>query len=256
MKSQINDVMRISDKGYIDKVSDVREIIDDMVTCKLDQLIVPGFSAMQMGHDLLDSLFLPSAYPQLLSFGELLNLIRVAYLHDNLIEWMALLKIFFTWTEPVISKVKLFAAVPIKSLANLVDKRSKTEKGSLFFIYLYERVHNNFGYDLTRTTTIGQLFSLLGNMTAWEPPLPISEFEKKTHASCEIIKILMIDMFRFAYPEMFVLSKLKDRLASYCRDWSSDKFDFEFGSRFDNPVYDFDVFATRGVPVGNQQQED
>lgn len=256
MKSQINDVMRISDKGYIDKVSDVRETVDDLISCKLDQLIVPGFSAAQMGHDLLDSLFLPSAYPQLLSFGELLNLIRVAYLHDNLIEWTALIKIFFTWEEPVISKVKLFAAVPIKALANLVDKKSKSEKGSLFFIYLYERAHNSFGYDLTKTTTIGQLLALMGTMTNWEPPLPISEFEKKTHASCEIIKILMIDMIRFAYPEMFVLSKLKDRLASYCQDWSSDKFDFEFGSRFDNPVYDFDVFATRGVPVENQQQEE
>ena len=247
--------MTLYPKNYIDDPDDVKNITDDLMICTLDKLTVPGHNTIDVGKNLLHSMFLPCDKPQELCFGELLNLFRVSYLHDNALEWMGLIRIFFAWTANVIGTVKLFAAISVKSLADMIDQRSGTERGNFFFLKIYEKLHMYFNFDMTRTTTVGQLFSLLEpSMTQWNPPQPLDDFAHKAYVGCEIIKMMMIDLFRFGYSEFFVLSKLKDKLAADCDDWSGYYYDAEFGNRFDITDYDFDVFATRSIPVENQQQ--
>ncbi|MCH5193288.1 MAG: hypothetical protein J1F11_04950 [Oscillospiraceae bacterium] len=239
MKVHFTELMKLSDKGYIDDQENVKKITDALVNSTLDELTVPCYDTMQLGRALLYEKYLPYSRPQDICFGELANLLRINCLERMSPTWSSKIKDVLACSSGYIGKARLFTAVTVKAFTDYIDAKTGTSMGSMVYSRIQFKALRWLSFEITDTMTIGQLFCRMGpSMTQWNNTQPLEAFTEYALTCCEITDLLFIDCLRFAYGEMFSLVSLKDRITADCKDWKNrSDFDRQYGVKYEDISY-------------------
>ena len=244
MKKKFDSIMRLSNKGYIDNPKDVKEITDAMMSCTLEDLALPSCNIMPISTRLLEIFYLPSAVAEEVRFGELLNLFRVYCLEVNSAEMAAQLVPILIKLSQTIGKVRLFTAIPIKSLMNYIANMALSPLPGQVYNRICGKCARHLGFNLPDDATIGDFLDRINvRMTRWTPGTSLDGFVDYAQNCCEIVKMMLIDCLRIGYIDMFKLSKLNDRLGKLAEEQGAlsrtelhrlnRQFSAEFNTKYD-----------------------
>ena len=237
-------VMRLSNKGYIDNPEDVGEITDAMMNRTLAEMTVPSYNTAYLGGRLLECVYLPAGVAEAVRFGELLNLIRVCCLETDEPEMAAKLVPMLRSVSQTVGSVKLFTAIPIKSLMQFIIDKANSPRPAYLYARICEKSSTELRYTIGDETTIGDFIRHIENrMTHWLPGSSLDEFTKYAHSCCEIVKMLLVDCLRVGYLEMFKLSEFHSRIEKLAAEqgccsksdlmWLNKKYAESYNTKYD-----------------------
>ena len=191
--------MSSSVKGYIDDPVKAEKIIDDFMNSTLGELTVPGYDTKQFGIRLLNDTYSASyvRHPEDICFSQLLALTGIR--SENTPEFWSNIKDLLCTVQGHVGKARLFMSVTLKALTDFVNRKTNSIKGSRTFNGIKERAENCLDFNVTDTTTVGQLFRRFGAMTRWNNRFSLKEYEEHVLDCCSIIRLAMDEYFRDVY---------------------------------------------------------
>lgn len=186
----------------------------------------------EAGNMLRITALLPSEKAKELCFAEYLSLLRISCCLSKASDYAAKLRIPFSDFDNMPLKMSKFSEVAVKAFTSFVDSKSDSLKGSSVYERVCDIAADNDIMIITALTTFKQLFRRITMLTAdWNGQCSIVEFAKRAAACAQIIKLLMVDCFRFAFGDMFVLTNLKNKLVEDADTWENKKaFEKWFGT--------------------------
>lgn len=233
MGKSFDELMRLSDKGYIDRFDDIDGIIYSLMNTSPEELeACYGSRANLIAGNLLILNSLPDEYISKLKFCDLLNMtahLGEIYDINKIYKYTELTGDMLLTAQNTIPKIKLFLAISIKSFTDFIDRKAGTNKCSKIYREIQDIAEVDLNLDITDTTTFGGLLNRLINlMTRMSIGHPVEEFVDRREYCNEIIKMLFIDCMRLGYKELFDYVKLEISLYQT----ACDKFDFENEFKF------------------------
>lgn len=223
MSKQLDRIMRISDKGYVDDFDDIEEILEHFLNYTVETLtcvLPPGSKIQEFADNIvrrLGNIELESSstdYTDTLRISDLLCMMRyfevffsdpdhisLSYmknLRNNICEMKIL-----PWAE-------LFLAISIDSLMKFFT--SKT--GTLEYTELYWRIcissKECATFEMTKETTLKMLLDgICGDMFAsWNPGFNTDEYIDKIENCCLIVKQVFVDGIAAYYYNRFDIFEL------------------------------------------------
>lgn len=230
MRKTLSELMSETAGNRISDPIEVGKLVTELAYITLGEL---SREMTEWGEGLLRYMGLPDRDAYTLRFGELLNMIRIVCCNDKVSDYAARLKLSFIELSEGSAYVKLFKAVTLGAFTDFIDQKSGTLRGSS----VYNRISSIGVYDLSiraaRDMTLGELFKEFGAITRWNIGCSLKRFAERTSACCLIIKLLMVDCFRFAFPDLFSFSELENRFNGYDDDLCEyDRID-SFGDAYD-----------------------
>lgn len=242
MSKQIDRIMRISDKGYIDDFDDIEEILEHFLSYTVETLtcVLPlGLKVKEFADNIVRKLgnmeleCSNTAYTESLRISDLLCIMRyfeLSYSDSDtiLLSYMKNLRSNICGLK-VLPWAELFLAISVDSLMKFFT--SKT--GSLEYmencwrICISAKKYANFS--MTEQTTLQMLLDgICGDLFAsWNPGFDTDEYIDKIENCCLIIKQIFVDGIAAWYYNRFDILELSKSIKGNAIkfDESNDDFD-------------------------------
>ena len=222
MSTKLDEMMSFAENGCINDPVEAGKIITELAYCTVGEL---SSEAVSWCGRLLNFFFLPTENAPTLCYGELVNLLRLECCELKGDDYAASLGVTLFKLSENSMHVKLFKAVTLGAFTDFIDRKSKTLNGTSVYNRVADVARSVLDTDISRGMTFNRLYSKFGSLTAWRIGTSLQRFAERASAYCLITKLLLIDCFRFAFSDLFVLSDLKDKLVGYGDNWEK-KADF------------------------------
>ncbi|MDE6592706.1 MAG: hypothetical protein K2K57_06550 [Oscillospiraceae bacterium] len=223
MSKQLDRIMRISDKGYVDDFDDIEEILENFLSYTVETLtcvLPPGYKVQEFADNIVRKLgnikFESSStdYTDTLRLSDLLCIMRyfeVSYSDSDtiLLSYMKNLRNNICGLK-VLPWAKLFFAISVDSLMEFFT--SKT--GSLEFMENCWRIcistKKCSAFEMTKGTTLKMLLDgICGDLFAsWNPGFDTDEYIDKIENCCLIVKQVFVDGIAAWYYNRFDILEL------------------------------------------------
>ena len=210
MRKKLSELISETEGNRISDPTEAGRFVTELANVTLGEL---SREMTEWGEALLKYMPLPANNAYSLRYGELLNLLRIFCCDTRESDYAARLKVSLIEGAECSVYVKLFKAITLEAFVKFIDRKSETRRGSS----VYDRVRRTaweHGIYIEPYMTFGELFKAIGVITRWNIGCSVSSFAERTSACCLIIKLLMVDCFRFAFPELFIYSELERRVSA------------------------------------------
>ncbi len=223
MPKQLDRIMRISDKGYVDDFADIEEILEHFLSYTIETLtcvLPPGNKVHEFADNIvrkLGNIELESSdntYTDTLRISDLLCMMRYFEVSFSDPDHILLSYMKNLWNNIISLKVlpwaELFLAISIDSLMEFFS--SKT--GSLEYMELCWRIcistKKCAAFEMTKVTTLKMLLDgICGDMFAsWNPGFDTDEYIDKIENCCLIVKQVFVDGIAAWYYNRFDILEL------------------------------------------------
>ena len=254
MSKHIDEIMRISDKGYADNFEDIKDILENFMSYTVEEIagVLPyGYNLKSFSDDVIQKLGDISlangnyeAYKDILQLSDLFCTMKY---FDEKYKYIFKYNPLFSYMRSMyciirdaknLPWVKLFQAISVTSLMDFFD-RTFTDKnkphlifGNKFYYINYSRIYKSIclsakkyaSFEVTDTTTVKQLFSGVRDTfySCWNPCQSQSDYFEKIERCALILKHIFVDGLGTWYYDRFSIFELTKRINS-----KIDKFDFD-----------------------------
>lgn len=208
MGKYLDEMINKAENNRISDLDKVWENAERLAYSKLGELS-PDFAYYGEWH--LKWFALPYADSNSLRFGELLCLKRVQCCSCECDDFAAGLLPLLS-RDGFLPEVRAFLNSTIDAFTRAIDKYRGLTRGRSVYGRICHVAEQELNIDITPDMTVKELFDKFGSITVWNPHSLLDSFYKRTKACCLIAKLLLIDCFRFAFGELFIMSDLKIRL--------------------------------------------
>lgn len=219
MGKYLDELISSAQNKRIDDPEEAGRITTELAYCTLGEL---SSEMTKWGEGLLNFTYLPKENAYTLRFGELLNLLRIMCCELGLSDYAARLRLSLFDITSHSTEVKLFKAVTLGVFADFIDRKTGTLRGSSVYNRVSLIAEEKLGLEIGREMTFDKLLSKFTPMMYWNYASSLKLFTERISACALIIKLLMIDCFRFAFGELFGFSDLKDRLVEQTENWEKE----------------------------------
>ena len=227
MSKQIDRIMQISDKGYVDDFADIEEILENFLNYTVETLtciLPPGHKVHEFADNIvrkLGNIELESGstdYTDTLRISDLLCMMRYFEVFFSNPDHILLSYMKNLWNNIISLKVlpwaELFFAISVDSLMEFFT--SKT--GSLEYmencwrICISAKKYSNFS--MTKQTTLQMLLDgICGDLFAsWNPGFDTDEYIDKIENCCLIVKQVFVDGIAAWYYNRFDILELSESI--------------------------------------------
>lgn len=227
-----------------DKVGENAEKLANSTLGELSDALV------KHGEDVLKQLGLPCDNARSLRFGQLLCLKRTQCCESRSDDPAASLLPLLTDAGSTV--IKQFMASTLAAFAEFSDVKTGLPRARSVLNRVRFIAEHELNISVAPVITVRELLSYFADMTKWtnwDTDTPLGEFYRRAKACCLIIKLILIDCFRFAFGELFFYGELKAELEhpddlfieidEYDGEYS-EKYDINrFGDEYDTEAEDF-----------------
>lgn len=277
MSKYLNELMRFSDKGYVDGYDNVEEAVDNMLNTRLEEI---QFSQSYDPAVLVRRLFILNNVPN--GYYDVSYLAPEYLVRLKLSETIALAEHYYDYDEKrgygsvnLSSQVyemlfyaakrcfnaQFFLSVSVKALADYADKISGGTKGSEMYSCIEKAARETLSLTVDGTLTLYDLFSKLESVMRYNSvSIGLNAFNDRVRCGRNILKRVLTDSIRLIRPEIFDFDGIKKRIcgelgvAYYDEpmfpfvdtlDSEDDPDDDEtfYGGNDDEDLFDFDALV-------------
>lgn len=224
MGKHFDEIMRISDKGYVDSFDDIEELINKVMNIKAVDLNVKDYCQPNAfaAHLLkFNENNLPYDNVQDIRICDMLNLTYDLedygdYIHER---YAAVIAELLRSASKTSGDIKLFLSISVKAFADFMDKKSGTSKGSELYEEIAELAQSASKITVDEKMTIKALLNgIRPCMTRWNPLLSVASFTDHAINCCAIMEKIFIGCMRVGYEEIFDFSRIEEILGIVADD--------------------------------------
>lgn len=232
MAISLKEAIYCSEKGYIDRAEDIREIMEHLSTLTLKELNdhcnFDCLECFDVGMEMLD---IPTIYLHNLSYIEMLcvmdsikfdywkwdskGLMRMANSRN---QSDAVCRLFYVYTiakalslaSRTCTWVKLFFAVSVKAYVEYITSQAGCSDGFLAYkslCMIADRVDIKVTDTLTMGAFIGKALEAMNK--SWNAMQDIDEYAKQMYTTYEMVDGLLLHSIQPAYPKQFSLAQIR-----------------------------------------------
>ena len=254
MSKHIDEIMRISDKGYADNFEDIKDILENFMSYTVEEVagVLPGnYNLNIFSNEVIQKLGdIPltdnnyEAYTDILRLSDLLCTMRhfdkkYRYQYNPLFSYMRSMYCIIRDAKNL-PWVKLFQAISVKSLMDFFNQTVTDNNENYIRIYksICLSAKNYASFEITDTTTVKQLLSGIRDTfySCWNPGYSQSDYFEKIERCALILKHIFVDGLGTWYYDRFDISELTNRIHS-----KIDEFDFDDIEDFEFDFNDIDL---------------
>ena len=254
MSKHIDEIMRISDKGYADNFEDIKDILENFMSYTVEEVagVLPGnYNLNIFSNEVIQKLGdIPltdnnyEAYTDILRLSDLLCTMRhfdkkYRYQYNPLFSYMRSMYCIIRDAKNL-PWVKLFQAISVKSLMDFFNQTVTDNNENYTRIYksICLSAKNYASFEITDTTTVKQLLSGIRDTfySCWNPGYSQSDYFEKIERCALILKHIFVDGLGTWYYDRFDISELTNRIHS-----KIDEFDFDDIEDFEFDFNDIDL---------------
>lgn len=228
MKKFLDEIMKESDKGYIDDLEHIEVLAKKMICLTYADLsAAKGYNTAALITDLVRANNYPECDVDTISFGDMLTLAAFNdyYEYDRFYDKLANLLLLIS---SVNTDVKLFTSVSVKALMELVDKKTDTDKGSRMYEKIEEYMGKYFCRTISEDTTVKLLAgTLISKMTNRPLSMYMVEFNDIVDVSLEILEMLIVKALRDVFSEELDYKPLQERICENTDIYDDDCVDWQ-----------------------------
>lgn len=238
MSIGLKEAIYCSEKGYIDRAEDIREIMEHLSVLTLKELNDHcKYECLECFDVCLDMQHIPTSYVDKLSYIEMLCMmdsIKFEYWKDKRGAMYGIAdleydpektsRLFYVYTmaETLVRAsrscawVKLFFSVSVKAYMECIAAQSGKPDGFLEFKAL-GMLANDIDIDLTDSLTIGSFIKKAQSAMrkAWNPMQDIEEYAKWIYKAHRVVDWLLLYGIEPAYPKQFSLEQIRHNAAAF-----------------------------------------
>ncbi len=227
MGIRLEEAMHNSNKGYIDRADDIREIMEHITALTLKELRNHSRNShLQLFEVWLEEKNIPTSYLNDLRYTEMLGLvdsIKIDYIfgmneEDARCRLQYISTIIDTLQKASVSCgwVRLFLSVSVKAYMDFLAERADDEQSYERYNNLHEMVKNTLRQRLKEATTIGELIKRADAQLKkpLDPLQFIGDYAEQIYYTYEIIDTLLVTSMRKAYPTQFSIEQIKHNAAT------------------------------------------
>ena len=223
MSKQLDRIMRISDKGYVDDFDDIEEILGHFLNYTVETLtcvLPPGYKVHEFADNIvrkLGNIELESSstdYTDTLRISDLLCMMRYFEVFFSDPDHILLSYMKNLWNNIISLKVlpwaELFFAVSVDSLMEFFTSKTSSLEymENCWRICISAKKYANFS--MTKQTTLQMLLDgICGDLFAsWNPGFDTDEYIDKIENCCLIVKQIFVDGIAAWYYNRFYIVEL------------------------------------------------
>ena len=227
MGSRLKDATYNSSKGYIDRKSDIQEIMGHINDLTLDELKShckkSYLTTFEIGLEMQD---ISTSYLNSMRYTDMLcvlNEIKINYQKMNGNEDEKS-RMFFVYTiadalntaSSTCSWVNLFFSISVKAYLEFLAEKTGSTGHTVDFSDLNKLVMKTLEFELTDSTTIGTLIKETHKAVnkPWNILSYIQEYEENMHTAHRILDMLLVNSMETAYPMRFRLNEIRRNAAA------------------------------------------
>lgn len=228
MKKFLDEIMKESDKGYIDDLEYTEILAKKMICLTYEDLsAAKGYNTAALITDMVRANNYPECDVDKISFGDMLTLAAFNDYceYDRFYDKLANLLLLISSVNP---DVRLFTSVSVKALMELVDKKTDTDKGSKMYEKIEEYMGKYFCRTISEGTTVKQLIgTLISKMTNRPLSMYMVEFNDIVDVSLEILEMLTVKALRDVFSEELDYKPLQERICGNTDIYDDDCVDWQ-----------------------------
>lgn len=251
MSKHIDEIMRISDKGYADNFEDIKDILENFMSYTVEEVsgVLPGSYSLKLYSDeiiqklgnipLADDI--DEAYTGILRLSDLFCTMRYFdktqdFMYNPLLSYM---KGTYRYIRDAqnLTWVKLFQSISVKSLMDFFGQTVADNSKDYSRIYksICLSAKNYASFEMTDTATVNQLFKGIRDelYSSWNPGYSQSEYYEKIERCVLILKHIFVDGLGTWYYDRFDITELTNRIYSKIDELELDDID-DFELDFDD----------------------
>ncbi len=228
MGTRLEDAVYNSNQGYIDRKSDIQEImghINDLSFEELNNHCVDSFlCTFGVGLEMQD---ISRRYLNSMRYTDLLcvlNEIKIDY-NKRYGADDAKCRMFLVYAiadalkiaSSSCSWVNLFWAISVKAYLEFLAEQASNLGNIVDFSDLKKQIKNTLGFEPSDSTTIGTLIKKAHSIVnkPWNVLSDITKYEDSIYAAHELLDMLLVNSMETAYPMRFRLNDIRRSAAAY-----------------------------------------
>lgn len=223
MAISLKEAIYCSEKGYIDRAEDIRDIMEHLTRLTLRELNAHcGRDFLDIFEVGLEMCNIPTSYLGSMTYTEMLcvtysikfdyrfkiiddldSLCRLCYI-GRVGEALMMAKNTCPW-------VKLYLSTGVKAYMDFLAEQSEDLNGNTMYAALTKRVSGIVEIEMSDSTTIGELVK--GSVGAmkdyWDPMVDIKEYSNKIYAAYELLDMTLMSGMEAVYKKQFSLAQIR-----------------------------------------------
>lgn len=259
MGKYLDEIMMMSDKGYIDSFDEIEKLTEKVMNMDARTLTVrDGYKPDVIADDLICLNELPDSFKYTVRICDMLNMAHaLSYagsegrLYNDCERYAVMTAEILNKASYAYADIKLFLSISVKAFADFMDKRSgKTDRiCNTMYKDIVDMAKKNALLDVNEKTTIKAVIAgVRPYMTKWNPRMCVNTFVNYALNCCEIIKKIFVDFIRTGYEDMFDFDKLRENFIRLeeieeleCEKYMEAEFHAMCGEFNDDEELPFDI---------------
>lgn len=245
MGKHLDEIMMMSDKGYIDSFDDIEKLTERVMNIDARTLTIKGgYDLNIIADDLISFNELPDTFRYPVRICDIFNMAyaqecsdRAKLLFEYICErYTVLTAELLNRASYSYSDIKLFLSISVKAFADFMDKRSgkKDCKCKKMYKKIIETAKESAHLEVNEKTTIMAIIDgVRPYITQWNPGMRIDIFVFHAENCCRIIKQIFVDFILAGYEDMFDFIKLRENFIEL-----EEKIELEIEESMDYLVFD------------------
>lgn len=231
MSRYLDELMRFSDRGYVERYDDIEEAIDKVLNTRLEEMHRPGcydsdviarrlFLCNNVPSAAYDMRFLTMERLGGLKVSELIALAEHHYKYDEKRGYGSVnlssevFELLFHSAKRCFN-VQFFMSLSVKALADYADKKTGGTKGSEMYSCIRKMAGETLSLTIDDTFTLQRLFSEVRSAARYySVSIGLDFFRDRVRCGRNILKKVLTDMIKLVRPEIFDFVSLKKRICS------------------------------------------
>ncbi|MCM1165781.1 MAG: leucine-rich repeat domain-containing protein [Lachnospiraceae bacterium] len=227
----LDDLMRISKKGYLDKTEDIEAALDGALNYTFGEIDRNSRFPINV---IMNYMGLQASKPGMLRLRDALGIIRCrnrdevssGQVHTD----MMLLTRLLLNAGSGLPWIRMLTSVRINSLFNVLAQKG----GDVMLIVGARRMikrlaYENANFQIEEDTTLGELMKTLNGefSSVWNPSVPIENHAEKITGCCSVIKLIFVDLIGSALTRDFDRDEVIERVWAFDPEEVNDDEFFE-----------------------------
>ena len=223
MATSLKEATYSSEMGYIDRVSDIGEIMEHLTAITLKELNdYCSFDYLETFDVVLEVTDIPQSYLNSLSYTDMLCVTdSIRFNYETRVNDSDYAACRLYYVEAIArallraarrcSWVKLFLSVSVRAYMEYLDVQAGSTDGAVRFAAFRIMVQNAIDVELNDSYTIGCFLEKARSAMQeyWYPLKDIDEYVDRIYAAHEVVDALLVSGMKTAYPGQFSLERIK-----------------------------------------------
>ncbi len=229
MRKYLDEIMMMSDKGYIDSFDDIEKLTERVMNIDARTLTVKGgCKPDRIIYELIRLNKLPDLASYTVRICDMLNMAHVqayagstGYSDHVCAKYAAITAELLNKAAHTSADIKLFLSISVKAFADFMDEKSgkKDRQCKRMYEEITVMAKESAQLDVDEKTTVKALIDgVRPYMTVWYPRMCTDIFIYHAQQCCEIIEKIFVDFIYTGYKDMFDFNKLRENFTERQRE--------------------------------------